>query len=109
MQFYTGLLKRYWDVLWMDLQLSTENKLSQKSAYTEERERKICPGSGRKCALSLEDELFMTLIRLRLGRLEAELGFEFGISPSTVSRICNKFKMPLLSVSSRSDIEPVNS
>ena len=73
--YYTGLSRQYWDALCAYLQLSVENVLSMKSADFEERGRLICPGSGRKSSPSLEDELLLTLMRLRLGRSEKELSF----------------------------------
>ena len=42
-------------------------------------------GRNRKC--SPIDEFFMVLVRLRLGLFERDLGYRFGISQSTVSRI----------------------
>ena len=37
-----------------------------------------------------EDELLMTLMRLRLGRIEQDLAYEFGVNKSTISRTFNK-------------------
>ena len=47
----------------------------------------IARGSGRKSKLSLQDQLLLTLMRLRLGRMEKELAYHFGIDEATVSRI----------------------
>ena len=91
MKFLTGLSRPYWDALWKDLQPSRETVLSQKVAATEAAGRLSSPGQGRKCALTLEDELLLTLMRLRLGRLERSLAYEFGIDKSTVSRIFTKW------------------
>ena len=49
------------------------------------------PGAGRKHWLSLEDEMLMTLVRLRLGRLEQDRAYEFDVSMSTVCRIFDKW------------------
>ena len=67
---------------------SKENIRSSKSATKDEegRQRKTAAGAGIKCALSLEDQLLMTLMRLRLGQIEQELPYTFGINVSTVSR-----------------------
>ncbi|XP_064479145.1 uncharacterized protein LOC135392359 [Ornithodoros turicata] len=46
-----------------------------------------CNGGGRKRALSVENELFLVLCRLRVGLLEFDLAHRFGISQATVSRI----------------------
>ena len=42
-------------------------------------------GRNRKC--SLIDEFLIVLVRLRLGLFERDIGYRFGISQSTVSRI----------------------
>ncbi|XP_064461704.1 uncharacterized protein LOC135371648 [Ornithodoros turicata] len=47
--------------------------------------------AGRKRKLSVEDELFLVLVRLRLGLLEADLGHRFCVTQSTVSRICTSW------------------
>ena len=38
--------------------------------------------------LKTEDEYFLTLTRLRLGLLETDLAVRFGVSKTTVHRIC---------------------
>ena len=53
--------------------------------------RKVAPGRGRKSALSLEDQLLVTLMRLRLGRLEQELAYMFNVDAGTISRVFNKW------------------
>ena len=42
-------------------------------------------GGGRHSLLSLQDQLFMVLCRFRLGLLERDLAYRFGISDSPVS------------------------
>lgn len=42
---------------------------------------------GASCNLPLEEQLFLTLVRLRLGLLERDLACRFKISQATVSRI----------------------
>ena len=54
-----------------------------------------CPGDvdqhgqkpGRKSKLSLEEQFFLVMVRLRLGLFEVDLADRFGVHPSTVSRI----------------------
>ncbi|CAN7977428.1 unnamed protein product, partial [Ixodes persulcatus] len=43
---------------------------------------------GRPRSLPPHDELFLILVRLRLGLFEKDLAFRFGISVGTVSRLC---------------------
>ena len=50
---------------------------SDKSSRSKGRHRTLCP----------IDEFFLVMIRLRLGLLEKDLAYRFGISQSTVSRI----------------------
>ena len=83
--------KVYWNVLWWRLQPSHENILSEKSAKSEEVVRPISRVSGSRASLCLEDELLMTLLRLRLSRLEQDLVYEFGVHKGTVSRIFIKW------------------
>ena len=52
--------------------------------FTETSPSKKC---GRSRKLCLMNELFLTLIRLRVGLLVADLAFRFGISKSHVTRI----------------------
>ena len=51
----------------------------------------ICFNSGRKCVLRMIDQLFMTLMRLKLGLVLTDLSFRFGISKATCSKIINKW------------------
>ena len=70
LMFLTGLDTDMWNALWKYLKPSPETVLSVRSAAKEDRLR--CPGAGRKPTLNLEDEMLLTLIRLRLGRLAGE-------------------------------------
>ena len=42
---------------------------------------------GRPRSLSPMDEFFLTLVRLRLGLLEQDIAYRFGVSQSTISRV----------------------
>ncbi|XP_065199188.1 uncharacterized protein LOC135830965 [Sycon ciliatum] len=87
MEFLTGLSNGAWKSLWSYLQVRPGAILSEKSAAREQEGRKIARGSGRVSILSQEDQLLLTLMRLRLGRLQEELAYSFGVSESAVSSI----------------------
>ena len=50
------------------------------TAACEDRGRKISQESGRRSPLSLEDQMLMFVVRLRLGRLGEELTFMLGVN-----------------------------
>ena len=87
LQFFTDLSKDMWSALWDFLKPTRENLLSASSAAAEASGRVNAPGAGRPPTLSMEDELLMTLMRIRLAREEQDLAYHFGVSQSTVSRI----------------------
>lgn len=90
MKFMTGLTPALWDVLWSYLKPSTANVISARTAEREHTSgRLIAQGSGRRSKVSLEDQLLMLMVRMRLGRLEEEIGYMFAVDVSTVSRILN--------------------
>ena len=65
-----------------------EKILSQKCAVNEERGRKNVRsrGAGRLAVVTLEDQLLvMTRLRIRLGWLQQELAYIFGVSEAGVS------------------------
>ena len=90
-EFYTGMTREYWDLLWQYLEPSAENVLSQVVANTEAAGRRISFGRGRPSKLSLEDQLLLTILRLQHGRVEQDLAYVFGIHQSNVSRILAKW------------------
>ena len=49
------------------------------------------PRSDNKCKLTKQQELILVLMRLRLGLLEQDLAYRFGINQSNVSRIFTKW------------------
>ena len=72
------------------------NVLSAHTSAAMDKGRKVAPCRGRKSALSLEDQLLVTLMRLRLGRLEQELAYMFNVDAGTISRVFNKWiRLPL--------------
>ena len=89
MSFLTGLTLTVWRVVWDFLEPSHANVLSARAAAKGSSGRVIRQGSGRKSPLSLEDQLFMLMVRLRLRRLQEELAYMFAVDPGTVSRILN--------------------
>ena len=89
LEFLTGLTPTVWRVVWDFLEPSHANVLSARAAAKESSGRVIRQGSGRKSPLSLEDQLLMLMVRLRLGRLQEELAYMFAVDPGTVSRILN--------------------
>ena len=70
---------------------TAEGVVSAKSAAKKAEGRLNCPGAGAKPSLDLEDQMLLTLMRLRLGRLEKDLAYQFGVSESTVSRTVIKW------------------
>ena len=63
-----------------------EKILSQKCAANEERGRKNVRGAGRLAVVTLEDQqLTMTRLKIRLGWLQQELAYIFGVSGAAVS------------------------
>ena len=91
LSFLTGVNKSTWDVLWDFLKPSDNNVLSAHTSAAMDKGRKVAPGRGRKSALSLEDQLLVTLMGLRLGRLEQELAYMFNVDAGTISRVFNKW------------------
>ncbi|KAL1442513.1 hypothetical protein MTO96_046380 [Rhipicephalus appendiculatus] len=59
-----------------------------KNGINVSRSAGIKASGGRRRKLTAENELFLVLVRLRLGLFEHDLAHRFGITQSTVSRIC---------------------
>ena len=91
LMFLTGLNVGMWSALWQFLKPSPTDVISRRSAEKEAEGRLNCPGAGRKPSLTMEDELLLTLMRLRLGRLEKDLAYQFGVTESCISRIIVKW------------------
>ena len=87
--YLTGLSPLNWSLLWKFLKASEINVVSRQASRT--LGRLIARGSGRKSAISPEDQLLITMMRLRLGRMENELAYQFGCTEATVSRIFTKW------------------
>ena len=82
MQFYTRLTFLQFQCLWKFLgdsvnYLSRPKNPNKDQSATKGRDRKLTP----------ENELFLTLVRLRLGLLHQDIAYRFGISVSTVHDI----------------------
>ena len=76
-----------WEALWKALGIELKEKiLSQKCAANEERGRKNVRGAGWLAVVTLEDQLLvMTCLRIRLGWMQQELAYIFGLSEAGVS------------------------
>jgi hypothetical protein len=83
-KFYTGFSTFAALMVCFNFLGPSVNKLAYRSTYTvaEEKSKK-----GRTRTLSPLNEFFLLLVRLRLGLLEQDLAYRFGISQSSVSRI----------------------
>ena len=88
LEFYTGMTLEEFDCLYEFLEPTEENIISPLQA-TDANAR--ARGGGRPSALSLQDQLTMVLVRLRLGLLERDLAYQFSVSESTVSRVFCKW------------------
>ena len=78
---YETLLYFYENILESDAKVMHQWRSGEsKDSYVEEKTR-------RSCKLPLLEQLFLTLVRLRLGLFEFDLANRFGISQSSVSRI----------------------
>ena len=89
LSFYTGFVsKERFDSFyrWVEPYAKTMIKWSQIQRERGKENYKRRRSSGN-FALPLYDQLFLFMIRLRLGLLETDLGVRFNISTSTVSRI----------------------
>ena len=77
----------HWDALWKALDIELKEKiLSKMCAAKEERGRKNVRGAGRLAVVKLVDQLLvMTRLRIRLGWLQQELAYIFGVSEAFVS------------------------
>ncbi|KAM7297119.1 uncharacterized protein ISCGN_022272 [Ixodes scapularis] len=84
-QFYTGL-PDYGTFMFLlkfvDPGQNGENVKLWSVSYSQDSKQ------GRPRSLPPHDELFLILVRLRLGLFEKDLAFRFGISVGTVSRLC---------------------
>lgn len=70
-------------------------------------ERKRAPGGGHPFALCVRDQLLLTLVWLRIYPTNEVLGFLFGVSDSTVSRLIHRF-VPLLAQAGRDEMRAVD-
>ena len=90
--FYTGL-QNYSVFCWMFNHIKEKAKglhyFRGDSSFTL-KSHQICPNkskSGKKRQVLMEDEMFMTLVRLRLGLTEKDLAFRFKVSQTSISQI----------------------
>ncbi|CAN7981159.1 unnamed protein product, partial [Ixodes pacificus] len=85
-QFYTGLLSHaHFMSLWRFLAPGEdgENIKIWSATYSENDSN-----AGRRPLLSSKEQLFLVLVRFRLGLFERDLAYRFRVSLATVSKIC---------------------
>lgn len=86
-KFYTGFSDYVTLVTFYEQVLESDAKVMRQ--WDSRRCKEVCGKvkHGPCCKLPLLEQLFMTLVRLRLGLYETDLAVRFGVSQSTVSRI----------------------
>ncbi|XP_057299016.1 uncharacterized protein LOC130629707 [Hydractinia symbiolongicarpus] len=94
---YTGL-QNYGVFEWLYNRIKPKaEKLSYfkgETSYSKSNSNRKKTGPKRK--LNTKSELFMTLIRLRLGLVERDLSYRFDVSQSTVSQVLSGLEKPSL-------------
>ncbi|XP_014670846.1 PREDICTED: uncharacterized protein LOC106811658 [Priapulus caudatus] len=85
-KFYTGLTWLQFLCVWEFLGPAME-KLTYWNQPLKSCRKSPSKTRGTKRKLSATNELFLTLVRLRTGLLNEDLGYRFGITSSTVSKI----------------------
>jgi hypothetical protein len=86
MKFYTGLTHAQFNHLFNSLGNCVNSLVYWRGSGTIKSKRQ-CYSKGARTKLLPQDQLFLTLIRLRLALLHQDLAFRFGISLTTVSVI----------------------
>ena len=75
-----------WEALWKALGIEMKEKILSHFAANEDRDRKNVRGAGRLAEVTLEDQLLVMIrLRIRLGWLQQELAYIFGVSEACVS------------------------
>jgi len=86
-KFYTGFLDYVTLVTFYEQILESDAKVMRQWDSRRCIEAGGDINNGPCCKLPFLEQLFMTLVRLRLGLYETDLVVRFGVSQSTVSRI----------------------
>ena len=86
-RFYTGFATMSALMVCFNFLGPTVNKLNYWASSSSTVEMQCKSNKGRKRSLSPLEEVFLILVRLRLGLFEQDIAYRFGISQSTVSRI----------------------
>jgi hypothetical protein len=89
----------------LPLYASAEQQRHQKQRPPALRKRAI--GGGHPFTLQVRDQLLLSLVWLRIYPTYEVLGFLFGVSDSTVSRLVHRF-MPLLAAAGRDQMRSVD-
>ena len=86
-KFYTGFSDYVTLVTFYEQVLESDAKIMRQ--WDSRRSKEACGDikHGPCCKLPLLEQLFMTLVQLRLGLYKMDLAVRFGVSQSTVSRI----------------------
>ena len=85
-KFYTGLTWMQFMCMWNFLG-PAKDKLFYWNQPLKNGDKSPSKRPGARRKLSPMDELFLTLVRLRVGLLNADLSYRFGVSTSNVSKI----------------------
>jgi hypothetical protein len=92
----TGLRVGEFDQLMKDITpLYTRSELARHALTREGRDRQRAIGAGPHFSLGMRDQLLLTVVWLRVYPTNEVLGFLFGVSDSTASRLVNRW-VPLL-------------
>lgn len=92
----TGLRVGEFDQLMKDVTpVYTRSELSRHGLTREGRDRQRAIGAGPHFSLGMRDQLLLTVVWLRVYPTNEVLGFLFGVSDSTASRLVNRW-VPLL-------------
>ncbi len=91
----------------LPLYAEAEQKRHLKQCRLPQAERQRAPGGGHPFTLAVRDQLLLTLVWLRIYPTHEVLGFLFGVSDSTVSRLVHRW-LPLVALAGRDQMRGVD-